>query len=73
MTISRWYTDQAARAAHLRAQELLAAFVAEMCPRHELSHMGINRSDDTNEVQIRLHLFPIGSARVVPKNKLLGQ
>lgn len=68
---AKWFTDEAARRTHLRAQELLSRFVAEMCPGYELSHMGINRNNETNEVQIRLHLNPIGSVRVVPEHKLL--
>ncbi len=71
MTDFKWFADQSARIVHLRAQKLLEPFVAELCPGHELSHMGINRNDITQEVVLVLHLNPLGRVRVVPEHKLL--
>ena len=68
----KWFADETARIAHLRAQELLKPFVAELCPGHELSHMGINRNDVTEEVVLILHLNPLGRVKVMPKHRLLG-
>lgn len=61
----KWYADEAARRVHARLSEAMKPILAELCPSHELSHLGINRNDLTNEVQLRLHLNPIGSVRVV--------
>ncbi len=63
---AEWYSDQAAYQVHALIKTELNNMVAAVFPGHELSHIGINRNDFTEEVVIRLHLNPFGSVRVVP-------
>lgn len=70
-----WYTDQSATMTHAMAKELLSKFVEELCPGHSLSHLGINRDVDTNNVELRLHLVPSNLAQGIaapPAARLLG-
>lgn len=61
----KWYNDREAEIVYQLTKEKLSKFVADMYPNHELSHMGINRDYDTEEVVIKLHLNPIGRIKVV--------
>ncbi len=63
---SKWYADEHARRVHAAMSEALRDVIAKLCPGYELSHMGINRNDVTEEVQIRLHLNPLGRVKVRP-------
>ena len=65
-----WYNDQSAQIAHARMQKALDPIVVEMFPEYELSHFGINRNHDTEEVVIKLHLNKIGCIRVVPDDRV---
>jgi hypothetical protein len=64
MNVKTWYTDQSARRLHAVLSEELAVIISRLCPGHELSHCGIHRNEETNEIQLRLHLNPIGRIRV---------
>ena len=66
MNSIKFYSDQAAFIAHQRVKAELQHMVDALFPNLELSHIGINRNDMTEAVEIRLHLNPIGSVRVVP-------
>lgn len=46
-------------AEHLKP--LIAQFLG---PTYELSHVGVNKNDDSGEVILKLHLNPIGRIRV---------
>lgn len=67
-----WYGDETARIAYERARYLLDRPLAELFPGLVLNHMGVHRNelydgpDDerAGEVVIKLHLRPIGTARV---------
>ena len=62
-----WYADESARRMHKILSDEMAHIIARLCPGHELSHMGINRDFVTEEVQIHLHLNPLGRVRIVPE------
>ena len=61
----QWYNDQAAKIAYDRVKAAIETPVAELFPGYELSHLGINRNNDTEEVIIKLHLNQIGQVKVV--------
>lgn len=65
-----WYNDESARIAHARMEAALDPIVANMFPEYELSHFGVNRNYDTEEVIIKLHLNKIGHVRVIPDNQI---
>ena len=60
-----WYNDPYAKELHNRMAEEMESIIAKMCPGYELSHMGVNRNFDTEEVILKLHLNPIGKIKVV--------
>lgn len=70
MTDFQWYADEHARRVHALIKEHLAKMTDQMFPGYELSHMGINRNNNTEEVQLVLHLNPLGRVRVVPERPL---
>lgn len=63
--MTKWFNDEVAQRVHAHTAKLLEGVIAELCPGYELSHMGVNRNDTTEEVVLKLHLNPIGSVRVV--------
>lgn len=63
-----WYNDPYAKELHNRMSEEMEPIIAKMCPGYELSHMGVNRNFDTEEVILKLHLNPKGKIKVVDDN-----
>jgi hypothetical protein len=61
----KWYNDQTAKIAYDQMRSKLDPLVVEMFPEYELSHFGINRNNDTEEVIIKLHLNKLGTVKVV--------
>ena len=61
----KWYSDQTAEHAYRVTKARLEPVVADLFPDYELSHLGVNRNHDTEEVVIKLHLNKIGQVRVV--------
>jgi hypothetical protein len=59
-----WFSDRSAQQFHAVLSQELAGIIGRLCPGHELSHCGIHRNEETNEIQLRLHLNPIGKVRV---------
>jgi hypothetical protein len=69
MMTARWFNDRHAERTHAAMHKALKEVIEKLCPGHELSHFGINRNDETEEVQIRLHLNPLGRVRVMPNDR----
>lgn len=61
----KWYNDNSAKIAYQLMQSELDPLVAKMFPEYELSHFGVNRNNETEEVVIKLHLNKLGRVRVV--------
>lgn len=53
----KWYSDQSAEHAYRMTKARLEPVVADLFPDYELSHLGVNRNHDTEEVVIKLHLI----------------
>ena len=60
-----WYSDAYAKQVHRALSEELKRIIDKMCPGHELSHVGINRNEETEEIILKLHLNPIGKIKVM--------
>jgi ribosomal protein S3 len=60
----KWYNDMSAKIAYDHMRYKLDPIIEEMFPNYELSHVGVNRNEVTEEVTIKLHLNQIGSVRV---------
>jgi hypothetical protein len=63
---TKWYADESAKRFHQLLSEELRHIIANVCPGHELSHVGIFRDNCTEEVVLKLHLNPLGRITVVP-------
>ena len=61
----KYYNDQHSQMVYYKIKDMVEPAMVELFPNYELSHMGINRNETTEEVVIRLHLNQIGSVRVV--------
>ena len=60
----KWYADAFAQAQHARIAEHLRPMIAQFLgPGYELSHLGVNRNEDSGEVVLKLHLNPVGRIR----------
>lgn len=59
-----WYNDRESKIAYDLIKKHLETMVATMFPGHELSHVGINRNFESEEVIIKLHLNQIGKIKV---------
>ncbi len=66
----KWYNDESAKIAHLTVEKHLEPMIKTVFPEYELSHFGINRNFDTEEVVIKLHLNKLGRIRVVPDDQV---
>jgi len=53
-----WYNDQSAKIAFDSLKNSIQPLVNENFPDHDLSHVGFNRSFDTDEIIIKLHIKP---------------
>lgn len=69
MSKFQWYNDQAAERAHRVVGEHLKPLIENVFPEYELSHFGIKRDYNTEEVVIKLHLNKLGQVRVVEDHK----
>ena len=69
MINTKWYSDESARRAHEVVNKHLEPLIQNVFPEYELSHMGIKRDDNTEEVVIKLHLNKLGQVRVVEDRK----
>lgn len=63
----KWYSDTNAEMLHKVIKERIEPQLYDLLPNHELSHLGISRSDFTEEVIIKLHFNPLGIVKVVPE------
>ena len=61
----KWYNDQAAEYAYRATKARLEPVIVDLFPNYELSHFGINRNENTEEIIIKLHLNQLGQVRVV--------
>ena len=59
----KYYNDQLSRMVYDKIKDMVEPAMVELFPNYELSHMGINRNETTEEVVIKLHLNPFGSVR----------
>jgi hypothetical protein len=62
----KWYNDTAAKYAYENLKASVEPIVRKNFPEHELSHVGVLRNPDTDEVVIKLHINPLGRIRVSP-------
>ena len=60
-----WYNDPYAKELHNRMAEEMQTIIDKMCQGYELSHMGVNRNFDTEEIILKLHLNPKGKIKVI--------
>ena len=60
----KYYNDQHSQMVYYKIKDMVEPAMVELFPNYELSHMGINRNETTEEVVIRLHLNQIGSVKV---------
>lgn len=64
--IIKEYNDEYSRAVFDRMQELLDDFIRERFPSYHLHALGVHRDDMTEEVELRLHLRPGTSRKLLP-------
>jgi len=66
MMTKHWYTDPTAEATFKEVQRRIEPQIAGLFPDYAMTHMGIKRVDNfeskLNEVQIVIHLRPLGEA-----------
>lgn len=67
----KFYTDPSAARVHAKLRADLEPFCLKNFPNYELSHAGFNENEVTGEIQLRLHLNPIGKVKCAADPKSL--
>ena len=66
-----WYNDEYAEQVHNQMADAMVTIIAQICPGYELSHMGVKRDYDSQEVILKLHLNPKG--KVKPSSEMKSE
>jgi hypothetical protein len=67
----QWHRDEASNSAYKAMEDALQPLLGKVMPSHLLTHFGINRDFNTDEVIIKLHLRPLGQAKVIKDHQAI--